>query len=196
MRGPLSSLLVLALAMSAFPAVVSAEPQFSSVLSVGGAAVGKGAPDDHAEFLLGLRGDVLFGRSDAGDFGFGPFVNVKTFAFDQVQFGGGLSTLFPVHESLPLVASLGAYGRYGDDPFGVEPGVQTSVFWGSRSYNFHANYVMSGGILLGYRQAFGSSRESVLEAALQLDLMVLALPVIALVNWIKGPTPPARSRKR
>ncbi len=168
---------------------VGATPQANAGLTIGGAAVGNdGAFWDHAEFHMGLRGDVMFGRDRPGHFGFGPFVEVGTFALDELQFGGGATLLMPVDNTLPLVASVGAFGRIGDDDFGLEPGLSGALFWGTRSYNFHANYVMSAGLVLGFRQSLGESKESTLMLAAQLDLAVLGLPLVALINLMRGPT--------
>ncbi len=171
----------------------AAEPQANASLTLGGAAVGAEADvSDHAEFHLGLRGDTIFGRQDAFDFGIGPYVELGTLAFDELQFGGGASLHVPVHETLPLVASLGAYGRAGDDDFGVEPGIAGSLFWGSRSYNFHANYVMAFGLSVGYRHTFGEANESALLVAAQIDLAAMGIPLVALINLLRGPTAEAR----
>ena len=70
----------------------------------------------------------------------------------------------------------------------VRPGIAGSLFWGSRSYNFHANYVLAAGLLVGYRHSFGESKESALLVAAQLDLALLALPVILLVDMARGPS--------
>jgi len=166
-----------------------AEPQANAALTLGGAAVGAEADvSDHAEFHLGLRGDTIFGRRDAFDFGIGPYVELGTLAFDELQFGGGASLHVPVHETLPLVASVGAYGRVGDDDFGVDPGFSGALFWGSRSYNFHANYVMAVGLSVGYRHTFGQANESALLVAAHLDLAAMGLPLVALINLLRGPT--------
>ncbi|HZO17068.1 MAG TPA: hypothetical protein VFB62_27515 [Polyangiaceae bacterium] len=166
-----------------------ADPQANSAITIGGAGVGsEGEFWDHAEFHMGLRADVLFGREETRDFGGGPYVEFGTFAFDELSFGGGGSVLFPIHESLPLVASLGAYGRYGDDEFGLEPGITGSIFWGTRSYNFHHNYVLAAGLLVGYRYTFGESRESALVISAQLDLALLGLPFVALIGLMRGPS--------
>jgi hypothetical protein len=165
------------------------EPQANASLTLGGAGVGQdGEFWDDAEFHMGLRGDVLFGRDDVHDFGAGPFLEVGTFAFDELQFGGGASLLLPVHETFPFIVSAGAFGRIGDDDFGLEPGVSGSLFWGTRSYNFHANYVLSAGILAGYRHSFGDSRESVFVVAAQADLAIIGLPFIMLAQVIRGPS--------
>ncbi|MBW2527142.1 MAG: hypothetical protein JRI23_23370 [Deltaproteobacteria bacterium] len=166
-----------------------AEPQGNAALTIGGAGVG---PDgqfwDHAEFHLGARGDVLFGRSSASDFGLGPYVEVGTFAFDEVQFGGGGSVLLPAHDNFPFVASVGAYGRWGDDDYGLEPGLTGALFWGSRSYNFHANYVMTGGLLVGFRQSLGESKESILLIGAQLDFAFMGIPIVGLIDLMRGPS--------
>ncbi|HHH10663.1 MAG TPA: hypothetical protein ENK23_01115 [Sorangium sp.] len=166
-----------------------AEPQATVGLTAGVGVVGEqGAPPNHGEFHLGLRSDVMFLRSDPYDFGLGPYVELATFAFDEFQFGGGASLHIPIHEDLPLVASVGAFGRLGDDDFGLDPGFAGALFWGSRSYNFHANYGLTAGLLVGYRQTFGPSQESTLLIAAQLDLALLALPVIMLIDLARGPS--------
>ena len=167
-----------------------AEPQANASLTIGGAGVGQeGEFWDHAEMHLGARGDVLFGRDRVGDFGVGPYVDVGTFAFDELQFGGGGSVLLPINDHFPLVASVGGYGRWSDvDDYGLEPGLTGALFWGSRSYNFHANYVMAGGLLVGFRQSLGESHESVLLIAAQLDLAFMGIPLVALLDLMRGPS--------
>ncbi len=128
-----------------------AEPQASVGLTVG--VAGEGLDHqiwrDRTAFHLGLHGDVLFGRSSNSDFGFGPYAEILSHDFDEVQFGGGVSGLLPILDTFPLVLSVGAYGRKGSDAFGLEPGVAGELFWGSRSYNFNSRYVLSGGLLDG-----------------------------------------------
>lgn len=169
--------------------VAAAEPQGNAGLTFGGAAVGRdGAVFDHAEFHLGLRGDVIFGRDDAWDFGIGPYGELGTFALDEFQFGAGASFLVPVDDSFPLVASLGPCARIGDDDFGLEPCISSSLFWGTRSYNFHSGYSMAAGLNVGFRHAFGESGESALLIAAQIDLVVLGLPFVALLQLMRGPS--------
>jgi hypothetical protein len=166
-----------------------AEPQGTAGLTIGPAAVGEeGTFWDHAEMHLGLRGDVLFGREGVSDFGAGPYAELGTYAFDELQFGAGGELLLPVHAKLPLVVSAGIYGRIGDDDYGLEPGVCGGLFWGNRSYNFHSNYEMAGGLLLGYRYGLGESHESVLLIAAQLDLAFITLPIVMIVDAIRGPS--------
>jgi hypothetical protein len=185
-------------AVIAAPALVAlaggaarAEPQGTAGVTVGVAGVGLDrAFWDATVFHLGLRGDVLFGREGNSDFGIGPYGELLTHAFDEMQLGAGGAVLLPVLDTLPVVASAGIYGRFGDDPFGLEPGVAGSLFWGSRSYNFHSNYVMSAGILAELRVGLGESRETSIVLGAQLDLAFISLPVVMLINGL-GDSPEA-----
>jgi hypothetical protein len=180
---------VLVLAVSSVARPARAEPQANVSLTFGGAGVGsEGQFWDHAEVHLGVRSDVLFGHESATDFGVGPYVELGTFAFDDLHFGGGASLLLPVAEDFPLVASFGPYGRWADDDFGLEGGLGGSLFWGTRSYNFHANYVMAGGLLVGFRESLGPSHESMLVIALQADLAFIGLPLVGLIDLMRGPS--------
>ena len=167
--------------------VAAAEPQGNVGLTVGMAGRGYEREIwDETAFHLGVRGDVMFGRTGAGDFGVGPYVEVFTHAFDEIQFGGGASLLVPVIDFLPVVVSTGLYGRHGDDGHGLEPGVTGQLFWGSRSYNFHANYVMAFGLLGQLRWGLGDSRETAVVVAAQIDIPALSLPFIFLVEAARG----------
>lgn len=164
-----------------------ADPQASVGLTLGAAGVGLDRKIwTGTDFHFGLHGDVLFGRSTPRDFGVGPYLEVLTHGFDEIQFGGGLSTLFPVLDPFPIVASVGAYARNGDDAFGLEPGLSGQLFFGSRSYNFHANYVMSAGLMAQLRYGLGASRETSIVVGAQIDLAILGLPLVFLVNAARG----------
>jgi len=172
----------------------NADPQGNAGLTLGVAGVGEsGAIGDHAEFHLGARGDILFARDQPSDFGLGPYAEIGTLGFDELHVGGGLSALLPVHPTFPIVLSGGAYGRYGDDGFGFEPGIAGSLFWGTRSYNFHTDYVMAAGLLVSYRASMGDSGQSALVVGAQLDAVVLSLPFVMLFDLIRGPSDEARA---
>ena len=96
------------------------------------------------------------------------------------------SAFLPVIDSLPIVLSAGPYGRLGKGGYGIEPGIATSLFWGSRSYNFNANYVMTFGLLGQFRAGFGPSKETTIIVAAQVDLAFLSLPIVYLVEAAKG----------
>lgn len=174
-------------ALLAVSTAARAEPQGTAGLTVGAAGVGVDrAIWDATVFHLGLRGDVLFGREENADLGVGPYAELLTHAFDEIQLGGGASVLLPVIDSLPIVLSAGVYGKLGDDDFGVEPGVTGAVFWGSRSYNFHGGYVMSAGLLAEMRLGLGESKETSVVVGAQLDLALLSMPVVFLINALQG----------
>ncbi|MDC0683776.1 MULTISPECIES: hypothetical protein [Sorangium] len=174
-----------------------AEPQASAGVTVGLAGVGLDRQLwDSTVFHVGLRGDVLFGRAANADFGVGPYAEVLTHAFDEIQTGAGVSVLAPIHDTFPLVLSTGAYGRWSGDARGVEPGIAAAIFWGGRSYNFHSRYGMSTGLLAQVRFGLGGSKETAVVLAAQLDLALLALPFVYLFEAAKGPSPEAAPVRR
>jgi hypothetical protein len=164
-----------------------ADVQGTAGLTIGAAGTGVDRKIwDRTVFHMGLHADVLFGRSRSTHFGLGPYVELFTNALDEVQFGGGVSGLLPVLDPFPLVLSVGAYGRKGDDDYGVEPGVAAELFWGTRSYNFHSNYVMTAGIIAHMRYGLGPSRETSIIVGAQLDFAALGLPLVFLINAVRG----------
>jgi hypothetical protein len=184
-------LLVLALAL--VTEATSAEPQGNASLTIGGAAAGPGGRFwDHGEFHLGLRGDCIFLRETSWDFGLGPYGEVGTWAFNQLQTGAGLSVLLPIDEVFPLVLSAGGHARFADDDLGIAPGVGGAIFWGSRSFNHHESYVLAAGLLVDVRHSFGAPGETMLTFSAQIDTTIIALPFIALGQWMAGPTAEAR----
>src|SRR5690348_3949815 len=120
-------------------APAAAEPQATVGLTMGAAGAGLNRSIwQTTAFHLGVHGDVLFGRSRNSDFGLGPYAELLTNGFDEIQFGGGVSGLLPVLDTFPIVLSAGAYGRQAKGGFGLEPGLAGELFFGSRSFNFHA----------------------------------------------------------
>jgi hypothetical protein len=179
--------LLVGCALSSAPLDARADPQASVGLTIGAAGAGLERKIwDTTALHLGLHGDVIFGRNQVSDLGGGPYLEVLTNGFDEIQFGGGLSAVFPVLPSVPLVVSFGAYGRKGPEPFPVEPGLAGAVFFGSRSYNFHANYVMAAGIIGQMRYGLGPSKETSIIVGAQIDLVILSLPVLFLINAARG----------
>ncbi|MEM1031981.1 MAG: hypothetical protein AAF928_02510 [Myxococcota bacterium] len=160
------------------------------------ASDGEGRLAGHVELHLGLRADLLWWRAGPRDFGLGPFVEVATFAFDQGQFGAGLSALLPVHEAFPLVVSGGGHARIARDDLGPQPGFDTTLFWGARSFNHHGAYNLAGGLRVGYHHSFGVASsvlgttvdEKIFSVAADLDGALLVLPFIYLVEALGGPS--------
>lgn len=191
MRWPLALALVL-VALTA-----AAEPQANAALVFGGAAAGPEARFwDHGEVHLGVRGDCIFLRDDPWDFGLGPYGEIGTWAFNQLQTGGGLTAHLPVDADLPLLVSVGGHARFAADDLGpVAPGVSGTLFWGYRGYNAHEPYAVAAGLMIDMRHSFGvdaTSGETMLTVALQVDATYIAMPFILLGGLLAGPTEPAR----
>lgn len=169
-----------------------AEPQVS-IGVMGGAVMSEiRGPDLKASFphfgaLLGIRGDVLLGRSNGRSFGVGPFVDVSTARFDDIQLTGGVSALLPLFSALPIVLSGGLLAR--SSARGLESAWMTEIFFGSRSYNFHSIYNMTNGIFFSYRSGIGGSAQGDMILGLRIDGEIIALPFLLLRGAFKS-TPP------
>lgn len=167
------------------PRAALADPQASVGVTAGAAIEDVVAPrSPFGAFHLGLRGDVLFLRSEPRQMGLGPYVDVATEGFSNLDAGGGASWLIPALEDLPLVLSAGAFARNGQQRSWA-PGLEGTVFLGSRSYNFHSDYGMAFGF-------FGQTRwvpstPAVLDVVMgvQLDLELLALPVLFVFEGLR-----------
>jgi hypothetical protein len=164
-------------ALIAFPC--EAAPQYNAGLLAGAAARGVGSSLwADTVFYGGIRGDVMLGRTAPGDFGAGPYVAVTTAAFDDARLAGGGSLHLPMDDTFPLVLSAGAFARAFDGA--VKPGMQTQLFFGTRSYNYHADYVIAAGLVAGVDYSLSDGNESVFVLAAQIDGLLLALPFIIL----------------
>jgi hypothetical protein len=173
--------------MTAQAAPAQADPQATVGLTMGAAGAGLNRSIwQTTAFHLGIHGDVLFGRDRNSDFGIGPYAELLTNGFDEIQFGGGVSGLLPVLDTFPIVLSAGAYGRQAAGGFGLEPGLAGELFFGSRSYNFHANYVMTAGLIGQMRYGLGPSKETSIIMAAQVDFAILTLPFVFLINAARG----------
>jgi hypothetical protein len=188
----------LAAAARAEDLAVDPVPQGNASLVVGGAAAGPGERFwDHGEVHLGLRGDCMFLREGASDFGLGPYGEIGTWAFNQLQLGAGVSFHLPVHRDLPLVLSAGGHARFADDDLGVvAPGAGGSIFWGFRGFDRHARYALAAGLLVDLRHSAplsGGPGETMLTIAAQVDATLIAVPFVLLGGLITGPTSEARA---
>jgi hypothetical protein len=179
--------LVGALSIGLHAASAHAEPQATIGLTMGAAGAGLNRSIwQTTAFHLGIHGDVLFGRERNSDFGIGPYAEVLTNGFDEIQFGGGISGLLPILDTFPIVASAGAYGRQAAGGYGLEPGLAGELFFGSRSFNFHAPYVMTAGLIGQMRYGLGPSKETSIVVGAQVDFAILTLPFVFLINAARG----------
>ena len=165
---------VLALQGVTLPA--SARPQI-----LAGATTGMALTDMRAEngprvaYHLGARLDLLFLREAPRDMAIGPYVDVVTAAFDTLEGGGGIAWLVPTGPTA-FVFSGGAFAR--TSRFGWEPGTCATIFWGSRSYNFHSSYALAAGLFAQGRYGFGDGKQADVIFGVELDLQYLALPFV------------------
>ena len=170
----------LALAVCAATGVATsgaqARPQISAAATTGVALTDlRTDSGPRVAYHLGARLDALFLRGDPREMALGPYVGLATAAFDTFESGGGVEWLIPTGDTA-LVLSTGAFAR--TSRFGWEPGVVGTIFWGSRSYNFHSSYGLGVGLFAQGRYGLGDGRQGDAVAGVQLDLAYLALPFL------------------
>jgi hypothetical protein len=159
----------------------AAEPQWNTAAVPSGCLIGD--QDDTFQsvaFCGALRGDVLFMRRNAREFGLGPYLTVGTAAFDDVRLSLGASALVPIVEDFPLLVSLGPLLRNVS-----EPGVSGTLFWGLRSYNHYGTYNLAAGLVVGVERTFSDRGTSALSVGLHVDGFVLALPALLAIGALQ-----------
>lgn len=157
-----------------------AAPQVSAGVTTGYALTDFRADNGpRSAFHLGGRFDLLLLRERANTMALGPYVDVATFAFDTFEAGGGLEWLVPVGDAA-MIVSAGPFAR--TSRFGWEPGVASTIFIGSRSFNYHSIYSLGVGFFVQGRYGFGDGKQSDALAGVQLDLAYFALPFLFLAN--------------
>jgi hypothetical protein len=175
-RFRVASLLLSCLAASLGARRAEAAPQFGGELTTGAALTDlRHANAPRLAYHLGGRADVLLLRDRANTMAAGPYVDVATEAFDTFQGGAGVEWLVPTGGAA-LILSGGGFGR--TSRFGVNPGVQGGLFWGSRSFNYHSSYSLGVGLFAQGRYAFGDGRQADVVFGVQVDLEYLALPFL------------------
>jgi hypothetical protein len=154
-----------------------AAPQVSAGLTTGAALTDIRAENGpRLAYHLGGRLDMLLLRERAGTMAIGPYIDVATAAFDTFESGGGLEWLVPTGDAA-LILSAGAFAR--TSRFGWEPGAAGTIFWGSRSFNYHSTYSLGLGLFLQGRYGLaGDGRQADAIFGAQIDLQYLALPFL------------------
>jgi hypothetical protein len=161
------------------------DPQASVGLTVGGEVQNAVGPSGASEsFHLGGRASVLFLRNRGADMAIGPYLDMATASFHSVDLGGGVEWLLPVRDDLPLVLSAGGFCRDGDGR-SWSPGMEGTVFFGSRSYNFHSWYGLAAGLFAQSRWLPSSPSTLDLVFGVQIDGELLALPALLLYEAIR-----------
>lgn len=177
----LSGRCALILAALLVPAVAAADPQVHAGVTVGGGV--RDVRDDlRGVFHLGATGDVLFLRKKQTDVGLGPHLQVATASFQSFETGLGASLLLPTSGPV-FILSAAPHLRVFDGK--VDAGATGTLFFGSRSYNFHSVYGYQLGVFVEGRQGF-TSRQTELYGGLHVDVAVLAMPVVFLVQALRN----------
>jgi len=161
-----------------------AAPQASLGLDVGGAAEETDEGPTRGAFDLGGRADVLLGRTRGTDMAIGPYLEAATLSFHNLDVAAGAEWLIPVRDDLPLVLSGGALLRdQGGRP--LSPGVEGTVFFGSRSYNFHSWYGLAAGLFAQTRFVPGPPSTIDFVFGIQIDAELLIMPGLLLWGLFK-----------
>lgn len=162
-----------------------AEPQVSAGLTFGGVVEDYTTSTPHGQAHLGGRADVLFLRNRGSDMAIGPYGDWATSSFHDLDVGGGLSWLLPVRDDLPFVLSAGGFLRNGEGRSWA-PGVEATLFWGSRSYNFHSWYGMAAGLFAQTRYLPGPTGQADLVLGVQMDAEMLLLPSMLILQLLRS----------
>lgn len=185
MRRPLTVLLVTTALLSSTGAA-SARPQIGGGVTTGVALTDLREDGPRVAYHLGGRFDMLFLREHPRHMAVGPYVDVATAAFDTFESGGGLEWLIPTGATA-FILSGGGFARTSS--FGWEPGVAGTVFWGSRSYNYHSTYALGVGLFAQGRYGLGDGHQGDAIFGVQIDLAYLAMPFIFAYEAITGGGP-------
>ncbi len=155
-----------------------ADPQWNTAVVPAVAWVRSGGQSSRP-FYLGGQADVMFGRTSNASWGVGPMARIGSYRFSDLQLQLGASVLLPVHDYLPLVLSGGLYSQRDGD---LRTGGFASLYWGTRSFNYHGSYVMTGGLVLEARQTAGDGGEKTVLVGANIDLQAVLLPAVMLIN--------------
>lgn len=139
-------------------------------------------PDEaRLSFDGSLDADLLFGRDRSGTVGYGPALELGTWAFSEVRLLPMARVVVPVGE-IDVGCSIGPRLRVTD---GFGTGVAGRLFIGYRAYNYGGTYGTGFGLFAGAEDAEPRAATA-WTIGLHLDAMWAALPVIALASWVRG----------
>ncbi len=178
-------------ALLLLPCSALADPQVHAGVTVGGGA--RDLRDDtRGVFHLGATADVILFRRKQTDVGFGPYVQLATASFQTFESGLGASLLLPTRGPVFILSAaphlrVGARSIDPLRPLGTGPvdvGATATLFFGSRSYNFHSTYGYQLGVFVEGRQGF-TSRQTEIYGGLHVDVAILAMPVVLLVQALR-----------
>jgi len=170
------------LAFTLLPDAASADPEWTSAI-VTGAVIHGARSEWDTSFYGAVRGDALFFRTNRHSLGFGPALEVGTAGFSDVRLLGSAELLAPLGEFLAVSVAPGVVMRSSSE--GAVAGLSGRAFFGMRAYGY-TDYSLNGGLVVGFDQDLGGPREHAIVVGLQIDGLVLALPVLFLVSAFHG----------
>jgi hypothetical protein len=178
------------LAVLLAPAIARAEPQANLGLTAGGVVQNAFGPGSSSgAFHFGGRADVLFLRERGNQMAIGPYLDAATASLHDFDAGGGVEWLLPVRDDLPIVLSAGALLRNGEGKSWA-PGLEGTVFFGSRSYNFHSWYGLAFGVFAQTRwipPSAGTPGVADMVFGVQWDAEFIAMPSMLIISALRNP---------
>jgi hypothetical protein len=169
-----------------WPSSASADPQANLGVTAGWVlqdAFGPGSSS--SAFHAGARADVLFLRSRGDQMAIGPYIDAATSSLHDFDAGGGLEWLLPVRDDLPIVLGAGALARNGEG-HSWAPGAEGTIFFGSRSYNFHSWYELAFGVFAQARWIPSPPAVADLVLGVQIDGEFIAMPSMLIISALRG----------
>jgi hypothetical protein len=179
----LGALPLLAAALCAPDAL--AAPQASLGMTFGGVVEDVTSNPARGAVHWGGRADALFLRTRGSDMAVGPYLDVATSSFHDVDAGGGVAWLLPLRDDLPFVISVGGLTRNGEGRSWA-PGLEGTIFWGSRSYNYHSWYGLAAGLFAQTRYLPGAPAQADLVLGIQVDGELLLMPSMLLLGLLRS----------
>jgi hypothetical protein len=170
-------------------ATAAADPQANLGLTMGGVLQNAFGPGSSSgAFHFGGRADVLFLRDRGNQMAIGPYLDAATASLHDFDAGGGVEWLLPVRDDLPIVLSAGALCRNGEGRSWA-PGVEGTIFFGSRSYNFHSWYELAFGVFAQTRwipSSAGMVGVADMVFGVQWDAEFIAMPSILILSALRS----------
>lgn len=172
--------LAVAALISAWPGSAAAAPQWNAGLETGVCGGDSDLGLEKPGWCNALHGDVLFLRDRGRQVALGPSLRLGSARFDDFRLDAGLSVLFPVFESFPLVLEAGPHLRNLD-----QPGFFASAFFGLRTFNDYGHYEMAAGLSVIAERSFVTGTPSAFWITARIDGSWIALPFMLAYNGLK-----------
>lgn len=165
---------------------VSGAPQWNSALTAGVAGVSDSAtPWERTEFYGAVHGDLLFLRESPRTIGVGPSLEIGTAGFSDLRALAGAEALFPLDDLWAVAIRPAVYARTVEGQEFL--GASVRGWFGIQTYNYDGAYAPRGGLVVGYDHDIGGSASHAVVVAAEVDGLILALPVLLLYEWLRGP---------